>query len=157
MTESEEKLSLDKRLGTLSFNRDPEPFITVDTETCFKCEKKPCLYICPAQVYVWEEKLVYNTEGCMETGTFLMKMDQPILLTWSEGVVFFTQPIPPPEMPDDYARGDLYVASISYAPMPEYSQNVRVGNVEMGVIDLSRSPVSVELGKFLKSKLHTSS
>src|SRR3989442_1291999 len=150
MTESEEKLSLDKRLGTLSFNKDPEPFITVDTETCFKCEKKPCLYICPAQVYVWEQQLV-------TAFTFLMKMGQPILLTWSEGVVFVTQPIPPPEMPDDYARGDLYVASISYAPMPEYSQNVRVGNVEMGVIDLSRSPVSVELGKFLKLKLHTSS
>src|SRR5438132_7091168 len=72
MTESDEKLSLDKRLGTLSFNKDPEPFITVDTETCFKCEKKPCLYICPAQVYVWEEKLVYNTEGCMETGACLI-------------------------------------------------------------------------------------
>jgi len=72
MTESDEKLSLDKRLGTLSFSKDPEPFITVDTETCFKCEKKPCLYICPAQVYVWEEKLVYNTEGCMETGACLI-------------------------------------------------------------------------------------
>jgi ferredoxin like protein len=72
MTESVEKLTLDKRLATLSFNKDPEPFITVDTETCFKCEKKPCLYICPANVYVWQDKLVYNTEGCMETGACLI-------------------------------------------------------------------------------------
>ncbi len=71
MTE-EEKVSLDKRLGTLSFNKGPEPFITVDTNLCPSCEKKPCLYICPAQVYNWEEKLVYNTEGCMETGACLI-------------------------------------------------------------------------------------
>ena len=82
-----------------------------------------------------------------------MKMGQPILLTWAEGVVFVTQPIPPPEMPDDYARGDLYVASVSFAPMPEYSQSVKFGTVEMGVLDLSKSPMSTELGRFLKSKV----
>jgi len=109
----------------------------------------------PLKRIVVRELIKYdNAQQLVNAFTFLMKMGQPILLTWSEGVVFVTQPIPPPEMPDDYARGDLYVASISYAPMPEYSQNVKSGNVEMGVIDLSRSPVSVELGKFLKSKLH---
>ncbi len=70
---SEEKtLTLDKRLGLVSFTKDPEPFIVVDTELCPSCEKKPCLYICPAQVYVWEDKLNYNTEGCMETGGCLI-------------------------------------------------------------------------------------
>ncbi|HZD13092.1 MAG TPA: hypothetical protein VE177_06200 [Candidatus Binatus sp.] len=72
MVSSDDKITLDKRLGTLSFTKDPDAFITVDTERCFKCEKKPCLYICPAQVYVWEDKLVYNTEGCMETGACLI-------------------------------------------------------------------------------------
>ena len=111
----------------------------------------------PLKRIVVRELIKYdNPQQLVNAFTFLMKMGQPILLTWSEGVVFVTQPIPPPEMPDDYARGDLYVASISYAPMPDYSQSVKVGNVEMGVIDLSRSPVSVELGKFLKSKIHTS-
>ena len=70
---SEEKtLTLDKRLGLVSFTKDPEPFIVVDTELCPSCEMKPCLYICPAQVYVWEDKLNYNTEGCMETGGCLV-------------------------------------------------------------------------------------
>ncbi len=68
----EEQISLDKRLGTLAFNKDSEPFITVDTNLCTFCEKKPCLYICPAQVYNWEDRLVYNTEGCMETGACLV-------------------------------------------------------------------------------------
>ncbi len=85
--------------------------------------------------------------------TFIMKMGQPILLTWAEGMVFATQPIPPPEMPEEYARGELYVASISCAPMADYSQSIKHGNVEMAVIDVSRSPVSQQLARFLKSKM----
>ena len=51
MSEKQEDMSLDKRLALVSFNKDPEPFIVVDTNLCQQCEKKPCLYICPAQVY----------------------------------------------------------------------------------------------------------
>ena len=108
----------------------------------------------PLKRIVIRELIRYETpQQIVNAFTFLMKMGQPILLTWAEGVVFVTQPIPPPEMPDDYARGDLYVASVSFAPMPDYNQSIKVGSVEMGVLDLSRSPVSAELGRFLKSKI----
>ena len=69
---SEESLTLDKRLALVNFTKDAEPFIVVDTEKCNHCEPKPCLYICPAEVYTWKEKLNYNTEGCMETGACLI-------------------------------------------------------------------------------------
>ena len=69
---NDENLSLDKRLMLVNFSRDPEPFIVVDTAKCDNCASKPCLYICPAQVYTWQEKLQYNTEGCMETGACLV-------------------------------------------------------------------------------------
>ena len=72
MSEKQEEISLDKRLALVSFNKDPEPFIVVDTKLCQQCEKKPCLYICPAQVYTWQDQLNYNTEGCMETGACLI-------------------------------------------------------------------------------------
>jgi len=65
-------LTLDKRLALVSFSKDAEPFIVVDTEKCNNCEAKPCLYICPAEVYTWKEQLNYNTEGCMETGACLI-------------------------------------------------------------------------------------
>jgi hypothetical protein len=81
----------------------------------------------------------------------IMRMGQPILLNWCDGIVFVSQPIPPPEMPEEYAKGELYIASISYAPMPEFVHNVRSTNMEMPVIDVSRSPLSQELAKFLKS------
>jgi hypothetical protein len=37
--------------------------------------------------------------------------------------------------------------------MAEFVHNVKAGNVEMPVIDVSRSPLSQELARFLKSKL----
>jgi hypothetical protein len=81
----------------------------------------------------------------------IMRMGQPILLNWCDGIVFVSQPIPPPEMPEEYAKGELYIASISYAPMLEFVHNVRSTNMEMPVIDVSRSPLSQELARFLKS------
>src|SRR5438128_10824696 len=69
---TEESLTLDKRLALVSFTKDAEPFIVVDTNKCNHCESQPCLYICPAEVYAWKEKLNYNPEGCMETGACLI-------------------------------------------------------------------------------------
>lgn len=73
---SEENMSLDKRLMLVSFTKDPESFIVVDTDKCISCKMKPCLYVCPAEVYTWQEKLQYNTEGCMETGACLIVCHQ---------------------------------------------------------------------------------
>ncbi len=69
---TEETMTLDKRLALVHFTKDPEPFIVVDTKKCEECKMKPCLYICPAEVYTWQDKLNYNTEGCMETGACLI-------------------------------------------------------------------------------------
>ncbi len=72
MSETVKGLTLDKRLAQVSFAKDPEPFIVVNTEVCHQCERKPCLYICPAQVYTWHDQLAYNIEGCLETGACLV-------------------------------------------------------------------------------------
>lgn len=70
---AERNPSLADRLGLLQFDVDTQPFITVDTNTCRSCEKKPCLYVCPASVYRLENsELVYNTEGCVEMGVCQM-------------------------------------------------------------------------------------
>jgi len=59
----------DDKLILDTFDHDEEPFITVDTKLCRDCRSKPCLYVCPAQVYRLEgEELVYNIEGCIELG-----------------------------------------------------------------------------------------
>lgn len=65
----DKQLSVDEQVSLVDIEVDEEPFITVDTEICRSCEAKPCLYVCPAQVYRLEdEELTYNTEGCIELG-----------------------------------------------------------------------------------------
>ena len=65
----EKDLTADDRLALDKFEPDEEPFIVVDTERCKACVLKPCLYVCPAKVYAWEnDQLVYNIEGCIELG-----------------------------------------------------------------------------------------
>lgn len=108
----------------------------------------------PLKKIVVRELVKYDTpQQLVNALSFIMKMGQPVLLTWAEGMVFVSQPIPPSDMPEEYARGELYIASISYSPMSDFVHNVKSGNVEMPVIDVSRSPLSQELAKFLKSKL----
>ncbi len=94
----------------------------------------------PLKKVVVRELVKYdNAQQLVGSLAIIMKMGQPILLNWCEGMVFVSQPIPPP------------IASISFAPMPEFSHNVKSGNTEMPVIDVSRSPLSQEIGRFLKS------
>ena len=108
----------------------------------------------PLKRIVVRELVKYDTpQQLVNALSFIMKMGQPVLLTWADSMVFVSQPIPPSDMPEEYARGELYIASISYAPMAEFVHNVKAGNVEMPVIDVSRSPLSQELARFLKTKL----
>ncbi|HMB66836.1 MAG TPA: hypothetical protein VKM96_02660, partial [Candidatus Bathyarchaeia archaeon] len=91
----------------------------------------------PLKRIVVRELVKYdNPQQLVNALSFIMKMGQPVLLTWAESMVFVSQPIPPSDMPEEYARGELYIASISYAPMAEFVHNVKAGNVEMPVIDV---------------------
>ena len=41
-----------------------------DMAVCRACEDKPCTYICPAGVYVWENgQLTVQYSGCLECGS----------------------------------------------------------------------------------------
>ena len=77
VAENDQNLSLESKLGLLSFDWDSSEFIKVNTEICQSCEKKPCLYVCPSEVYTLnDEELVYNIEGCIEMGLCTIACDQ---------------------------------------------------------------------------------
>lgn len=71
MSNIERKLSIEERLALVVFNVDEEPHIIVDTSKCDKCDLKPCLYVCPANLYTLDEnnKIQFNYEGCLECGS----------------------------------------------------------------------------------------
>ncbi len=70
-------MSLDARLGLDKYEIDEERnHITVDHECCKRCVDKPCLSVCPAQVYKWvDERIAINYENCLECGTCQISCD----------------------------------------------------------------------------------
>ena len=61
----EDKLFLDR------FKVDEESHLRItDADKCRKCADRPCLYLCPANVYRLEGDCVsVNHEGCLECGS----------------------------------------------------------------------------------------
>src|SRR2546427_555626 len=49
--DADRPLTVDERLALDKFEPDEEPFIVVATDVCRTCDTKPCLYVCPSQVY----------------------------------------------------------------------------------------------------------
>lgn len=55
-----------------------------DQNVCTLCQKKQCLYTCPAQVYKLEEgKVVISYEGCVECGACRIICSEHNNLEWS--------------------------------------------------------------------------
>ena len=72
-----EKLTLHARLGLDKYIIDEQnSHITVDHEVCKICEDKPCLTVCPAEVYRWiEDQVAVRYENCLECGTCQIACD----------------------------------------------------------------------------------
>lgn len=64
-------MDINKKLSSLKYNKDIESHLTVDNDVCMRCNDKCCTYICPAQVYIWNEKkniMNIRYENCLECG-----------------------------------------------------------------------------------------
>ena len=69
--------SVEEKLGTLTYKNDPQSHIAIpDPDICLnKCKDKPCITVCPAKVYDWDEskkKIVIGYENCIECGAARM-------------------------------------------------------------------------------------
>lgn len=64
------RLSVSERLGADSFQTDKTPHLSLsDPRLCTTCVLRPCISVCPAEVYHWEsDRLRINHENCIETG-----------------------------------------------------------------------------------------
>ena len=73
MTEENNKIktSIDDKLFKVKYVPGSTCHLKVCDEECAKCTSKICTYICPANVYEWDEerqKLIVGYENCLECG-----------------------------------------------------------------------------------------
>jgi len=82
---------------------------------------------------------------------FVMNVSgQPLALYWAEGVVFLADFVEPEALPEEYVKGRIYASNISHAPMPKYSNFVRVGNIEVPVIDVTSNVGLRDLARWIR-------
>lgn len=61
--------SLDNLLALDKYEIDEQTHIQIDESLCDGCQKRVCLVVCPAQVYVLNEgRIVVRHENCLECG-----------------------------------------------------------------------------------------
>ncbi len=71
MGKEENKKSIDKKISTVKFECSHSSHLAVNQAKCAKCKQKPCLFICPANVYVQDEEtkeIIVQYENCLECG-----------------------------------------------------------------------------------------
>lgn len=88
-------MNLDKKLYTLKYSPDTASHLIPDNADCISCQSRPCTFICPANVYEWDEedkKLIVNFENCLECGACRIACEKKSL-SWeypkgTKGVTF---------------------------------------------------------------------
>src|SRR5438046_10677530 len=75
---------------------------------------------------------------------------QPMALYWAEGVVFLADFVEPEALPDEYVKGKIYASNVSHAPMAKYNNLIRVGNMEVPVIDVSSNIALRDLARWIR-------
>jgi hypothetical protein len=88
----------------------------------------------------------------------LRALGQPVSLNWAEGVVFIHTILPPTQdqVVDQYLKGRIYFAGISFALMDKYQNSVVYkspqGEVAVPVINVSSNAILCEVAKWLKEQ-----
>lgn len=84
---------LEDKLYTIKYNPDTVSHLIPNEDICKTCKEKPCTYICPANVYQWEnDKMIVNYENCLECGACRIVCEKKCL-KWeypkgTKGVIF---------------------------------------------------------------------
>ena len=65
------KMNINDKLATLKYNKDIQSHLSVDNDICMRCNNKFCTFICPANVYEWNDEkctMIIRYENCLECG-----------------------------------------------------------------------------------------
>ena len=82
---------------------------------------------------------------------FVMNVSgQPMALYWAEGVVFLADFVEPEALPEEYVKGRIFASNVSHAPMSKYNNSVKVGTMEVPVIDVSSNIALRDLARWIR-------
>jgi len=108
----------------------------------------------PKQLIILECTRYPSLEALAKVVAIIISTGESIVLKWTEGVVFSYSPIAPSTdlLLNEYVKGNVYWSDVVYALMPEYKQTIRVGTLDIPVIDVSPNPLLSEAAKWMKKQ-----
>ena len=71
--------TVDKKLTVLAIKPQAESHIVPDQELCRRCDSRPCIVACPAELWALNEEtgeMTIEHAGCLECGTCLLVCPQ---------------------------------------------------------------------------------
>jgi len=106
----------------------------------------------PKQLIILECTRYPSVEALSKVVAIIISSGESIILKWAEGVVFSYSPIAPSTdlLLDEYVKGRVYWSDVVYALMPEYKQTIRVGTLDIPVIDVSPNPSLSEAARWMR-------
>lgn len=79
---------------------------------------------------------------------------ESVILKWAEGVVFMYTVLQPTsdDLLAELVKGRMYWSEVYYAELPGYKQTIRVGTLDIPVIDVSPNPLLRDAANWLKKQ-----
>ncbi|UCD44481.1 MAG: hypothetical protein JSV27_10205 [Candidatus Bathyarchaeota archaeon] len=108
----------------------------------------------PAEELIILEKVAYDLTKLAETCVLLINAGRPVILNWAEGVAFHHMPLPfnTKELLRERMKGRIYWASVFYASMPAYRSTLKVGAIEIPVVE-TPNPLLRKAARWMRDKL----
>jgi hypothetical protein len=106
----------------------------------------------PKQLVILECTQYPSIEDLSKTIATIIRVGQPVILKWAEGVTFSHSLLPPTtdSLMKEFLEGRVYWTDVVFAMMPKYKSSIKEGTLDIPVIDVSPNPILREAAKWMK-------
>ena len=106
----------------------------------------------PKQLVILECTQYPSMEALARTIATIIRVGHPLVLRWAEGVTFSYSLLPPStdNLMKEFLEGRIYWTDVVFALMPEYKPTIKVGTLDIPVIDVSPNPILREAAEWMK-------
>ncbi|MCS7386637.1 MAG: hypothetical protein NDF55_07905 [archaeon GB-1867-005] len=108
------------------------------------------------EVVIFECVYYPNLELFTRNLRVLMRLGQPVLLAWAEGILFTHTSLSPAtdKVVSELMEGRVFWPSVAYTVLPKYQPVIKVNALEIHVVDVSLNPVLREVAIWLKNRIN---
>lgn len=106
----------------------------------------------PAKQIVILDYFQFSKDALSQMFGRIIQSGLPVMAQWAEGVVFVHFPLTPDtnDLMESYLKGRIFWNSVNFALMPKYAPSIKVGGLEIPVINVSKHPILSEVAKWLR-------